>query len=76
VIIANNCFDFSKDSLFKNDGSLNGFTYLKFTPKKNAQNFIVFEVQRFNKDGFVAASLPTNPCPPCVYCPDGCPADE
>lgn len=75
VILANNCFEFNDMNIFDSSGSQN-VKYIRFIPKKGTNNYLYFDTEKVNKDGSTTSIRGTNPCPPCQYCPDGCPSDS
>lgn len=74
VILANNQISFNALKVFKEDGTLKDFDYIRFTPQSFSQisEYITFNAEVI-KSGAVENDLggPTKPCPP-VCCPPDC----
>jgi hypothetical protein len=75
VILANNQISFDALKVFKEDGTLKDFNYIRFTPKSFSQisEYITFNAEVIKSDGGLESDLggPTKPCPP-VCCPPDC----
>ncbi len=75
VILANNQISFDALKVFKEDGTLKDFDYIRFTPQSFSQisEYITFNAEVIKSDGGLESDLggPTKPCPP-VCCPPDC----
>lgn len=75
VILANNQISFDALKIFKEDGTLKDFNYIRFTPQSFSQisEYITFNAEVIKSDGGIESDLggPTKPCPP-VCCPPEC----
>jgi len=75
VILANNQISFDALKVFKEDGTLKDFKYIRFTPQSFSQisEYITFNAEVIKSDGGLESDLggPTKPCPP-VCCPPEC----
>lgn len=75
VILANNQISFDALKVFKEDGTLKDFEYIRFTPQSFSQisEYITFNAEVIKSDGGIESDLggPTKPCPP-VCCPPIC----
>ncbi len=75
VILANNQISFDALKVFKEDGTLKDFDYIRFTPQSFSQisEYITFNAEVIKSDGGLESDLggPTKPCPP-VCCPPLC----
>lgn len=75
VILANNQISFDALKVFKEDGTLKDFDYIRFTPQSFSQisEYITFNAEVIKSDGGIESDLggPTKPCPP-ICCPPHC----
>jgi hypothetical protein len=75
VILANNQISFDALKVFKEDGTLKEFDYIRFTPQSFSQisEYITFNAEVIKSGGGIESDLggPTKPCPP-VCCPPIC----
>ena len=76
AVLGNNSIDLQPLNIIDSaTGELGSFDFIRFKPKLDDHGYLVFDVEVVNQ-GVTVMFKVSNPCPPCQYCPQGCPETE